>query len=105
MSAGKNEFKRKWGERELADDWRRSNKTVLSSFDDEVAEGDSLMNDSVMTDSLANDSTMLNPDGTELSEEEKERLEKLKEYEADPHRREYYIKDIPYTEEQMASTC
>ncbi len=104
VSAGKNEFKRKWGERELADDWRRSNKTVLSSFDDEVAEGDSLMNDSVMTDSLANDSTMLNPDGTELSEEEKERLEKLKEYEADPHRREYYIKDIPYTEEQMATS-
>ena len=104
VNAGKAEFKRKWGERELADNWRRSNKTVLGSFDEDMAEGDSLMNDSVMHEGLANDSTMLNPDGTELSEKEKERLEKQKEYEADPHRREYYIKDIPYTEEQMASS-
>ena len=104
VNAGKAEFKRKWGERELADDWRRSNKTVLGSFDEDMAEGDSLMTDSVMSEGLANDSTMLNPDGTELSEKEKERLEKQKEYEADPHRREYYIKDIPYTEEQMATS-
>ena len=104
VNAGKAEFKRKWGERELADNWRRSNKTVLGSFDEDMAEGDSLMTDSVMHEGLANDSTMLNPDGTELSEKEKERLEKQKEYEADPHRREYYIKDIPYTEEQMASS-
>ena len=104
VNAGKAEFKRKWGERELADNWRRSNKTVLGSFDEDMAEGDSLMSDSVMHEGLANDSTMLNPDGSELSEKEKERLEKQKEYEADPHRREYYIKDIPYTEEQMASS-
>ena len=104
VNAGKAEFKRKWGERELADNWRRSNKTVLGSFDEDMAEGDSLMTDSVMSEGLANDSTMLNPDGTELSEKAKERLEKQKEYEADPHRREYYIKDIPYTEEQMATS-
>ena len=29
VTAGKTEFERKWGKRELADDWRRSNKTVL----------------------------------------------------------------------------
>ncbi len=104
VNSGKNEFKRKWGERALADDWRRSNKTVLGGFDENTAEGDTLMTDSLMQDTAANDSIMLNPDGTEMSEKEKERLEKQKEYEADPHRREYYIKDIPYTEEQMAAS-
>lgn len=101
VTVGKAEFQKKWGTRELADDWRRKNKTVLANFDnDEMV--DSLGTDSIGTDSLGNDST--SAANHELTEEEKEALEKLKEYEADPHRPEYYLKDIPLTEEQMAAS-
>lgn len=31
LSFGQSEFKRKWGERRMADHWRRSNKTILES--------------------------------------------------------------------------
>ena len=41
---------------------------------------------------------------TPLTEAEQKELEKLKEYESDPHRPEYYLKDIPFTEEQMAQS-
>ncbi len=101
VEAGKKEFQKKWGERELADDWRRKNKTVLADFNEDDAEA----NDSVDVES---------PDGagelketkegegeeSELSEEKK----KQQEYENDPHRREYYLKDIPFTDEQMEAS-
>ena len=35
---GKNEFQRLWGERQLTDDWRRNNKTVLAMDEDEEDE-------------------------------------------------------------------
>ncbi len=97
VAAGKTDFQRKWGDRQLADDWRRNNKTVLAEFNEEEIENDSIMNDSTMNDSI-------NEPQAELTEEELEELEKLREYENDPHRPEYYLKDIPFTEEQMAAS-
>ena len=35
VESGRQEFQKKWGQRELADDWRRSNKTVLANDDQE----------------------------------------------------------------------
>jgi len=41
VSQGITEFKKKWGTRTLEDDWRRSNKSIVSTFEtDEVAEGE-----------------------------------------------------------------
>ena len=40
----------------------------------------------------------------ELTEAEQKALEKQQEYENDPHRPEYYLKDIPFTEEQMKAS-
>lgn len=95
VAAGKAEFQRKWGQRELADDWRRSNKTVLGDFNgDETAEtGDSIEEtaDTVQADAP-------------LPEQEQERLRREQEYAGDPHRPEFYLKDIPLTEEQMAAS-
>ena len=86
-SAGKTEFQRKWGARRLEDDWRRRNKNVLvyeetSGDEEEVVEDVS---------GEANDS---------IAQANKDLAQK----ENDPHNVEYYMKNIPKTEEQIA-TC
>lgn len=101
VAAGKAEFDRKWGKRELADDWRRNNKTVLNDFNEEE------LTDSVLAakDSIAavEDSIYQANKGKKQSRAEKDSI-KAEEYANDPHRPEYYLKDIPFTEEQMAAS-
>ena len=101
VAAGKKEFEKKWGKRDLADDWRRNNKTVLSDFNDEEI-SDSLK---AVQDSIAavEDSIYQANKGKKLSKEEKDSI-KAEEYANDPHRPEYYLKDIPFTEEQMEAS-
>ncbi len=100
VAAGKAEFRKKWGERKLEDNWRRKNKTVLDEFgDDEELYTD---NDSVTTDSLLGDSVLQN---NVLSPVESDKeLSKAEEYAKDPHRPEFYLKDIPFTDEQMQAS-
>ncbi len=102
VAAGKTEFQRKWGQRELSDDWRRSNKTVLADEVTNDEEGDESEDGEMSLDSIANDSIQEND--VQLSEEEIEAQRKQQEYENDPHRPEYYLKDIPLTEEQMEAS-
>lgn len=101
VAAGKAEFERKWGKRELADDWRRNNKTVLNDFNEEE------LTDSVLAakDSIAavEDSIYQANKGKKQSRAEKDSI-KAEEYANDPHRPEYYLKDIPFTEEQMSAS-
>ncbi len=98
VAAGKAEFEKKWGKRELSDDWRRNNKTVLSDFNDEE------LSDSAVAarDSLAavEDSIYKANKGKKVSKAEKDSI-KAEEYANDPHRPEYYLKDIPFTPEQI----
>ncbi len=107
VEAGKKSFEQKWGQRKNVDDWRRKNKTVLSDFNDEQPI-DSLATDSLQADSLKMPTDSLKvptvndkKSNKKLSREEKDSL-KAEEYAQDPHRPEYYLKDIPFTEEQMA---
>ncbi|MBR1668565.1 MAG: tetratricopeptide repeat protein [Bacteroidaceae bacterium] len=104
VTAGKTEFEKKWGKRDLEDNWRRSNKTVLNDFNEEEEEeiSDSLK---VVQDSIAavEDSIHQANKGKKLSKEEKDSI-KAEEYANDPHRPEFYLKDIPFTEEQMAAS-
>ena len=87
-NAGKTQFQKQWGNRKLEDNWRRRNKNTFS-FDDEVADSALLaLADSVTVD--ANGDTI------------KVDIEALKRAE-DPHYEEYYLKDIPKTEEEIAS--
>lgn len=82
---GKTEFQRRWGARKLEDDWRRRNKSTFSLNDEpEYDEDDS--------DTLANDS---------ISPEQQEADKKQQEAENDPHQPEYYLKQIPKTEEEI----
>ncbi len=71
LGFGESEFKRKWGERPLADHWRRSNKTIIETTD-ETAEND---------DKNGKDSAV-----------------------KDPKKREYYLQNLPETEEDFATS-
>ncbi len=79
-NAGKQEFQRRWGARKNEDDWRRRNKQSFAPDIPEEVDNDS--------DIAQNDS---------ISPEQKEALAK----ENDPHFPEYYMKNIPRTEEEI----
>lgn len=83
---GKTEFQRRWGARKLEDDWRRRNKTTFS-----LDEPDDNEEDGELT--AENDST--------LTPEEKERQKQQLDAENDPHKPEYYLKQIPKTPEEI----
>lgn len=76
MAAGKTEFMRKWGNRKLEDNWRISNKTVIS-FDD-----------------LAN---MNNPNAKQDTTEYDEDGNPIQKRETDPEKERYYTQDLPLT--------
>lgn len=85
---GKTEFQRRWGARKLEDDWRRRNKTTFSYDEEDEEDEEETPNDSLPVDSA------LTP---EQQEEQRQRLEA----ENDPHKPEYYLKQIPSTPEQI----
>lgn len=90
-SQGKNEFQRRWGARKLEDDWRRRDKSSFSIYDGPEANYDD--EEESTEEGLPNDST--------LSPEEREKAAKQLEAENDPHQAEYYMKQIPRTEEEI----
>ena len=85
-NAGKTQFQKLWGSRKLEDNWRRHNKMTFS-FNDEEA-------DSIMA-ALA-DSVIIDENGDTVKVD----IEALKRAE-DPHYEEYYLKQIPKTEEDI----
>ena len=89
-SAGKTEFQRRWGARKLEDDWRRRNKTSFS-FEDEQAE-----------DVDEGDESAEAAEGTEKKDGGKDGEP---DHTTDPHYPEYYIAQLPLTEEQKATAA
>ena len=87
-SAGKTEFQRRWGARKLEDDWRRRNKTIFVYEEEETGEEDEIIE---------------NPDGgEEVTDSAAVARRELAMRESDPHYAEYYFKQIPKTEEEIA---
>ena len=82
IKQGQQEWRRRWGNRPLEDNWRRQNKQVLISDD-----MSSSLNDENDTTALAADSTAFVP-----------RLE------TDIHEPEYYLQQIPRTEEDYITS-
>lgn len=93
LAAGRTEFQRRWGSRKLEDDWRRRNKSSFSFGDFDSA---STADGSEAADSLAA-AEGHSPDEqpSELTEEEQEAAKRV----ADPHYPEYYLAQIPKTEQ------
>ena len=87
VSQGKAAFQKQWGKRENVDDWQRVNKTVVAFQTDEPElteeQQDSIAQAEAIADSLA-----LIADSAQN----------------DPHKREYYMAQIPFTEEQVAES-
>ena len=91
VSQGKQTFQKQWGKRENVDDWQRVNRTVVASLDTESTE----VADSLATDSLAIGGDVLANDSISMAQAELDSLAN------DPHNREYYLAQIPFTEEQV----
>lgn len=87
VSQGKATFQKMWGRRENVDDWQRVNKTVVS-LDNNPAEMTDEMRDSIAAAEAAADSLENVMDSAQNN----------------PHKREYYLKQIPFTEEQVAES-
>lgn len=87
VSQGKATFQKMWGRRENVDDWQRVNKTVVS-LNDNPAEMTDEMRDSIAAAEAAADSLENVMDSAQNN----------------PHKREYYLKQIPFTEEQVAES-
>ncbi len=78
VARGKETFTRTWGKRDNVDNWQRINKTVVAGIN-EISQDSTIqseINDSVRT--IINDSA-----------------------EANPHKREYYIKQLPLNKEKL----
>ena len=85
VSQGKATFQREWGRRENTDNWRRSNQTVVR-----MPSGDAANDSITASDEAAKavgDSIVAPIDSTAL----------------DPHNREYYLAQIPFSEEQQTA--
>ena len=95
VKRGIEEFQRRWGQRKNEDLWRISNKASYAAatgnedmgFSEETG-GD----DDSLYGSLESDSTL------SADQAKKDSLAN------DPHHREYYLKQIPFTEEQMEAS-
>lgn len=87
VSQGKTTFQKLWGRRQNVDDWQRSNKTVVAqaALPEELTDEmrDSIAAAEAMEDSIKNS---------------------LDSAQNNPHKREYYLKQIPFTAEQVAES-
>ena len=90
VSQGKATFQKQWGKRENVDDWQRVNKTVVGG-------------DFNMPDQAEMTQEML--DSISKVEAVQDSIDQAKEDPANnPHKREYYLAQIPFTEEQVAAS-
>ncbi len=87
INQGKATFQKLWGKRENVDDWQRNNKTVVAQ-----AMGAEEMTDE-MRDSLAN---------AVAAEDSLKNI--TDSAQNDPHKREYYLAQIPFSEEQIKAS-
>ncbi|MDN0023126.1 tetratricopeptide repeat protein [Prevotella lascolaii] len=86
VNQGKAEFQKIWGKRENVDNWQRVNKTVVA-FDTPQEMTEEQLDSIARAEALADS------------------LEQVADSaQNDPHKREYYLKQIPFTEEQVQAS-
>ena len=89
VSQGKAAFQKQWGKRENVDNWQRVNKTVVASAasEDEEQYSEAQL-DSIAQAEAAADSIAAIADSAQN----------------DPHKREYYLAQIPFSDDQIAAS-
>ena len=85
VKQGQQEWRRRWGNRQLEDNWRRQNKQVVVSDDMSASLNEE---DALRTDSLGMDSTVV----------------AAPKIETDIHKPEYYLQQIPRTEQDFIAS-
>ncbi len=85
---GKTEFQRRWGARKLEDDWRRRNKSAFA-LDDEKSDQSDKPDKS---------------DKSEPSDQSDPSLKSNKGLNSDPHKPEFYLAQIPLSEQEQANS-
>ena len=85
-NAGKTAFQQQWGSRKLEDNWRRRNKSTVSS-DEDLSESEETPTDTTQTGASGSDTTKVDKAALKRAE--------------DPHYEEYYLKQIPKTKEEI----
>lgn len=94
VNQGKTAFQKLWGRRENVDNWQRINQTVVN-----------LAGDTQKADSLATDEAGGPIDGADTTADSTDTEGTPADSAAsDPHTREYYLAQIPFTEEQKAQS-
>lgn len=89
-NAGKTEFQKRWGSRKLEDDWRRRNKATFNTDDFDTASDD---------EERAEDDETTDADKPTEGDDK----ENNTEHADDPHYPEYYLAQIPKTDEEKAT--
>ena len=123
VNQGKTAFQRQWGRRENADNWQRLNQTVVSwentestesSENSENSESSENSENSEESEDSENPENTGNPDNPEFADSlaaegalagDSIQAEAPTDTLAnDPHNREYYLAQIPFTDEQKAAS-
>lgn len=97
VNQGKAAFQKQWGKRENADNWQRINQTVVNLNNTDEGEA----SDSISVDG----EDMAEGEGGGEGKDGKNPDEEAADSAAnDPHKREYYLAQIPFTEEQVQAS-
>ena len=90
VQQGKSAFERLWGKRENADDWQRNNKTVVGN---------------IGSNANAEELTDEQRDSIFAAEQAQDSLQQIADSaQNDPHKREYYLAQIPFTPDQLEAS-
>ena len=87
-NAGKTEFQRRWGARKLEDNWRRRNKSQFNADEFNAGIGEE---ETEEEQTAAEETDTVSPEQAEAAS-----------HASDPHYPEYYLAQIPETDEQKA---
>ena len=82
MRQGQQEWRRRWGNRPLEDNWRRQNKQVVSAYPEEMMSEEGADTLALATDSVSHPAPL----------------------ETDNHKPEYYLQQIPRTPQDFAAS-
>ena len=93
VNQGKAAFQRQWGKRENKDNWQRINQTVVS------------MNNQQNEDNADNSESTDNLEISDSIDSQKDITKETKQDSVsnDPHQRDYYLAQIPFSEDQKAA--
>lgn len=93
VQQGQKEFQKQWGKRKDEDNWRYSSREGLPETASDAAQSD------------VAPAAEPAPSPEQLAADSLARAEALKDsLENDPHQREFYLKEIPFTEEMMQAS-